>query len=1114
MPTTFQPGDLAIVGYSADTTAGPGATPKSLAFVVLTDVEAGTVVNFTDNGWLAAGGFRANEGIVSYTFSGPVAAGTVITISGLTGQLNPSASGDQFLAYQGGAATPSFLFAIDFADNNATFAGDATNSNTSAIPTGLTFGSTALAFGPDNGAYTGTTSGTAAALRAAIANPANWTTNDSAAVPYAASFTVTGGVTTVSISDATILEGDSGETLLTFTVTRSGAADAFTVDFASQNVSATAGEDYVAASGTLTFTAGGAASQTITVRVTGDLSTEQDETLQVVLGNLQVASGDVALIDATGVGTIQDDDAPFVRIYEIQGAGHLSEYDGRRVETEGVVTAVDTNGFWMQDEAGDGNDATSDGIFVFTSSAPAVAVGDKLTVSGTVDEFRAGAATNLTITEIVSPTITKIGTGTVAPTVLGAGGREAPTEVIDNDGLAVFDPEQDAIDFYESLEGMLVTIPDAQAVALTSDGATWVVPDSGAGVTGLNDRGGITIADGDMNPERIQVYVDSGVLPGFAPTYDMGDQLGDVSGVVSYYGGNYEVIATSIQNAVAPGSPPDDTSALEGDATHLTIAAYNLENLNASASAAKVGGLAADIVNNLNAPDIIGVEEIQDADGPGTGANMSGHPSVQALIDAIVAAGGPRYVYIEIAPTPGSNGGAANTNIRNGFLYNPDRVEYVEGSARLIDPDNSAFVGSRKPLAADFVFRGEVVTAIDVHSTSRLGSDPGLFGERQPPFAEGEAQRIAQSQAIREFVQDLQASKPGQHVVVMGDFNGFQFEDSLTLLESGGVLTNLSHLLDPTDRYSYVFEGNSQQIDHMLVSQGLYENAQFDTVHLNSGKAGFRPTDHDPILGRFLVNTAPTAANDTATVDEDASIVINVLANDNDPNTGDTKEIVSVSATAKGASVSIQDGKIVYVADPDLFDLLTAGQSTNDSFSYVMRDAGGETSTATVSVTVNGVADGPSLMGGVGADVLVGTGLDEKLDGGNGDDTVTGGAGADTVLGANGNDSLAGGAGIDSVSGANGDDTLAGGAGDDVLTGGRGADVFIFGTGFGDDIVTDFRSEDEIRFQGAGFVDFADMLAHAAQVGAHVVITNAAGDSLQLNNTQLGSLQSADFLFA
>ena len=178
MATTLSAGDVALIGFSADTGG------KSFSLVLLTAVEAGTTISFTDNGWLAAGGFRAGEGVVTYTApAGGAAAGTVITFSGLTGSLNPSTSGDQIIAYQGAGATATPLFSVDFPDGNASYAGDATSSNTSAIPTGLAANSTALAFGTDNGAYAGATTGTRAEILSAIANTANWTLDDGAPVP-------------------------------------------------------------------------------------------------------------------------------------------------------------------------------------------------------------------------------------------------------------------------------------------------------------------------------------------------------------------------------------------------------------------------------------------------------------------------------------------------------------------------------------------------------------------------------------------------------------------------------------------------------------------------------------------------------------------------------------------------------------------------------------------------------------------------------------------------------------------------------------------------------------------------------------------------------------------
>ncbi|WP_293905550.1 type VI secretion system tube protein Hcp [Phenylobacterium sp.] len=292
-----------------------------------------------------------------------------------------------------------------------------------------------------------------------------------------------------------------------------------------------------------------------------------------------------------------------------------------------------------------------------------------------------------------------------------------------------------------------------------------------------------------------------------------------------------------------------------------------------------------------------------------------------------------------------------------------------------------------------------------------------------------------------------------------------------------------------------------------------YNGPDSFTYRVSDGTTSSDPTTVS--LTVTPVNDAPVGVADTAAVKENASVTIDVLANDTDVDLGDSKTLVSLSATALGGHVSIVGGKVVYVADADRFDLLRTGQSSIDSFSYTLRDTAGLTSTASVQVTVSGVADGPTKTGGAGNDSLAGTALDEKLDGAGGNDTLDGGPGADTLVGGAGNDSLVGGTGIDSLSAGDGNDTLVGGAGDDVLSGARGSDLFIFGPGSGHDIVIDFKNvEDDIRFVGSGFTGFADMVAHSAQVGANTIITTAAGDSVQLNNVLLTSLQSADFLFA
>src|SRR5205085_10463980 len=157
--------------------------------------------------------------------------------------------------------------------------------------------------------------------------------------------------------------------------------------------------------------------------------------------------------------------APPVAIHDIQGASHISPKVGQNVSNvNGIVTAKRSNGFYMQDPSPDADAATSEGIFVFTSSAPSVNVGDAVKVNGHVSEFRPGGAStgNLTTTELTSPSTTVLSSGNPLPaaTIAGSGGRIPPSGVIEDDAASgdvetsgTFDPANDGLDFWESLEG-------------------------------------------------------------------------------------------------------------------------------------------------------------------------------------------------------------------------------------------------------------------------------------------------------------------------------------------------------------------------------------------------------------------------------------------------------------------------------------------------------------------------------------------------------------------------------------------------------------------------------------------------------------------------------------
>src|SRR5690606_2006866 len=149
---------------------------------------------------------------------------------------------------------------------------------------------------------------------------------------------------------------------------------------------------------------------------------------------------------------------------------------------------------------------------------------------------------------------------------------------------------------------------------------------------------------------------------------------------------------------------------------------------------------------------------------------------------------------------------------------------------------------------ARFRFRGQTVTVVNNHLSSKGGSSP-LWGTQQPPIIGQQEQREKQATLVNQYVRKLQKRDPEAKVVVLGDFNDNEFSTPL-LKARGNNLCNLAHKLPPEERYSYVFRGLSQQIDHMLVSNNLAQQAEVDIAHVNAEFAE-RASDHDPVVARL-----------------------------------------------------------------------------------------------------------------------------------------------------------------------------------------------------------------------------------------------------------------------
>ncbi|MGI9644018.1 MAG: endonuclease/exonuclease/phosphatase family protein [Ilumatobacteraceae bacterium] len=595
-----------------------------------------------------------------------------------------------------------------------------------------------------------------------------------------------------------------------------------------------------------------------------------------------------------------------VTIMDIQGEGHLSPFEGVNVTTTGVVTAIAFNGYYVQDPYGDGNENTADGLFVFQiGNIPNV--GDYVQLTDIVTEFVPGGCSNgnLSTTQMSFPSIVPLGTMAVpAPVVIGTSGRIPPTvDVISDEELpdqlqpsfcpgggsaGTFNPADDGIDFYESLDGMLVTVENPVAVSatrtfspfsselftLTNDGANIAPPDA------RTARGGINLQPdpdnrGDQNPERVQIQFDPTVSGGASvPAITVNDLLGDVTGVMSYSFGNFEVVATG-QVTFTPRSPDLESTELvtpdvqRGGPREVTVASYNVLNLSPlGTDDAQRATLAGHIVDNLGTPDVIALQEIQDNNGTTDDGTTDATLTLQALVDSISAAGGPDYSFFDVAPADGTSGGVPGGNIRNAFLYNADRIELVDFMSLTPDvltaigvTDPGAFSGTRNPLAATFKHRGKEFTVVNNHLTSRFGSSP-VFGGVQPFVQAGEAERGAQSEALNEvvdaFLADVEgnpfrASKGGR-IMVVGDLNTMEFTDEMTEKLPGvgpdRVLRNLIDTLTDDNVYTFNFDGNSQVLDHFFVGDAV--EAELDIVHVNvdyprvDNRVG---SDHEPLVG-------------------------------------------------------------------------------------------------------------------------------------------------------------------------------------------------------------------------------------------------------------------------
>ena len=563
-----------------------------------------------------------------------------------------------------------------------------------------------------------------------------------------------------------------------------------------------------------------------------------------------------------------------VRIHDLQGTTRRSPLVGELVDgVPGVVTAVaefgSARGFWFQDTEGDGDPRTSEGLFVFTGEdTPEVRVGDEILASGRVSEYRPEENAQ-TVTQLDQGSWTIVSEGNDLPEAVLLEEDTLPEGYAPEPGGDITDrelePDTYALDFWAAHEHMRVRVEDAPVVAPTdAHDAFWVTtrPDHNPSVNG----GTVYSSYDDPNAGRVKVesLLDHDEEP--FPKVNVGDTMsGAIEGPVYYspFGG-YLIRATEMGEHV-PGDLEREP-VREAEPHEVSVATYNVENLGAADDQDDFDRIAEGFVSSLGSPGIVGLEEIQDNSSETDDGTVDADATLDRLVEAIADQGGPEYEWRQISPEDNADGGVPGGNIRNAFLFDPEQADFVdveggdattaveveegENGAELsvspgrIDPQHEAWDETRKPLVGHFRAQDRDLYVVTNHFSSK-GSDESLHGVNQPPERITEPQRNDQAEVVRSFADELLSVDPEAHLVVMGDLNDFQFSRTLEVLTEDGPLYNPMTGLDADEQYNYVFDGNSQALDHILVADGLAGRVDYDIARINS-EFHDQVSDHDP----------------------------------------------------------------------------------------------------------------------------------------------------------------------------------------------------------------------------------------------------------------------------
>ena len=574
-----------------------------------------------------------------------------------------------------------------------------------------------------------------------------------------------------------------------------------------------------------------------------------------------------------------------IAIHTIQGSGRRSPFEGQPIVTTGIVTGLRSNGFYIQEKDSqiDADPETSEGVFVFTSSAPPAAKGNLVSVSGTVSEFVPSADPNqLPVTEIsFSPTVSLISTGNPLPAPINI--TSISSSILDQ--MERYEGMRVHVDSLTAIAPTGGTISEANATS-TSSGIFYAVitgtarPFREPGIELLDHAGWpATIPTFDENPERIRV--DSGALGGTRLDVTTGQTLANVIGIVDYSFRTYSVLSETTLTTTSPAMTSTPVS--QPSLSDFTVAAFNMERffdtiddpaisdvaLTTTAFNNRLNKASLTIRNILRTPDIIGVEEME---------NLT---TLQAVANKVnndaVAAGQPNPNYTAYLVEGNDIGG-----IDVGFLVKSSRVDMVDvtqlgKSTTYTNPNNGLqeLLNDRPPLILRAMVHSETngafrVTVIANHLRSLSGVDDPVDGPRV------RAKRAAQAEFLANLIQARQVADPMERIVSIGDYNALGvndgYVDSMNSIKgtptppsqvavSGPDLVDpdLTDLVLPT-QYSYVFDGNTQTLDHILINRNIFghveiahNDADFPEIYRNDANRPERITDHDIPVAYFSV---------------------------------------------------------------------------------------------------------------------------------------------------------------------------------------------------------------------------------------------------------------------